>query len=84
MLGFNESNDRRAQIARMAEAHQFEDSDIDYIASFPTPSGPAEAPGVGLASACRGGVGLLIGVVGGMMLERAWTAQIAVDAEGAK
>lgn len=83
MLGFNEFNDRRAQIARMAEAHQFEDSDIDYIAiSRPRPVPPK--PSVSALQVLAVAAGLLTGVVGGMMLERAWTAQIAADVEGVK
>lgn len=83
MLGFNEFNDRRAQIARMAEAHQFEDSDIDYIAvSRPRPVPPK--PSVSALQVLAVAAGLLVGVVGGMVLERAWTAHIAADADGAK
>lgn len=83
MFGYNEFNDRKAQIARLAAAHHFEDSDIDYIAvSRPRPVPPK--PPVSALQVLAVVAGLLVGVVGGMVLERAWTAQIAADADGAK
>ena len=80
MLGFNEFNDRKAQIARLAEAHHFGESSIDYVAiSRPRPVPPK--PPVSALQVLAVVAGMLIGVVGGVVLERAWTAQIAADAE---